>query len=310
MLYVMVSLLSMGVLGRLSPVEAAASTEEQAVKKAISLLQDSFNGRDFLSLSGEVDFEYMYIPVGTARPPHSYTLSSLLHPTPAPAAPDTGVVVAPGKVQEALTLQEALDQLAPAIRDTLVLNEPNVQRIVLVGMGFDIDGAVVSPSVAAGAGAASATGLAPAEEQPDPLKVDLAALKGHNLSPTTLRIEQELALFRPKYYGTRREEVSTATAEYSLAERRLLRWDVKYLFKQMPSYVLLHLVPLSIVVEGDGAVAQVEYSFGAQGDSPAARVFTERTVAPMTLKLAKTAAGWRIQEMAVFVSRMREIAQL
>ena len=37
------------------------SVEEQAVKKAISWFQDSFNGRDRLSLSVEVDFEYLYI---------------------------------------------------------------------------------------------------------------------------------------------------------------------------------------------------------------------------------------------------------
>ncbi len=274
------------------------SVEEQAVRQAISLLRDSFNGRDFLSLSGEVDFEYMYIPVGTARPPHNYTLSSLLHPAPEPVAPDTGVAIT-----SPVTLEEALDYLPSAVRDTLVLNPPNVQRIVLLGKGFQIiaDGDArppVPPSVA------------PAEEKPDPLGVDLAALEGRNLASTSLHIKQELALFRPKYYGTRREEVSTATAEYSLAERRLLRWDVKYLFRQMPAHVLLRLVPLSIAVAGDKATAEMEYSFGSMGDSPASRVFTERAVAPMTLRLAKTTAGWRIQEMAVFIALMREIAQL
>ena len=80
-----------------------------------------------------------------------------------------------------------------------------------------------------------------------------------------------LALRPPPPGAVYRQEITTAAQDYALAARRLLRWDLAYLFEALPAEVMLQLKPLEIAVQGEAATMTVAYGFGLDVDTAITR---------------------------------------
>lgn len=315
-------------------VQAAEEAEEQAVREALRILQDRFNVRDKLSLVGEVDFEYRYVPEDRTRRAGVYTVARLagLYTEPEPTIPDTGQVssaestssdtgwmaaqvsvladtggalTAPEEVlPPARTLEEALQALPAAIRDTLVLRHPpEEQRKLLEWMGR-----LQPASPPAGPSTAPTEPAEPVrEELPELLGADAQQLIGRNR-----RAEEEglvLVLRRPPPNHQYREDITVAAQEYSMAERRLLCWDLDYLFESVPPEVSLFMTPTAISIQGTQAEVTVACEFRSMADTPLSAPYVGRG-GTLILRWRRSGEEWRLEQVRAFVDQIRATAGL
>ena len=209
------------------PTAAAPTDDDAAIRATLRVLVDRFNTRDAVSLGGEVDYEYIYLP-------------------PDFHAKDAFVV-------QRLAGREAKE--APK--------------------GPDLQGAAVSQLV------------------------------GRNKGPHVASAAV-LALRPPPPGAAYRQEITTAAQDYALAARRLLRWDLAYLFEVLPAEVMLQLKPLEIAVQEEAATVTVAYGFGLDVDTARGQAFTART-GTLTLSLRRLGAGWRLEDPQAFVARLRAV---
>ena len=313
--------------------EEVENAEELAVREALRILQDRFNVRDKFSLVGDVDFEYHYMPEKGTRRPGVYSVARLagLHPEPESTVPDTGKVSSPqtkapdterisspvsalsdtggalsfpeGNLPPARTLEDALQNLPAAIRDTLVLHPPEKQRTFLIWMGFLQPVTPSSEQLAAPAESVESVH----DEPPDLLGVDASQLMGRN--QRTAEDGLVLVLRRPPVNHRYREDITTAAQEYNMVERRLLRWDLDYLFESIPPEVSLFMDPATVSVQGTWAEVTVTCELRTMVTTPLSAPYDGRS-GTLTLRWLKLEEEWRLEQLRTFVDQIRSMAGL
>ncbi|MEW6751951.1 MAG: hypothetical protein AB1505_13385, partial [Candidatus Latescibacterota bacterium] len=92
--------------------------------------------------------------------------------------------------------------------------------------------------------------------------------------------------------------VTQIATEHSLAERRLMRLDLRDFHARLSSNVELKLAVEDLREEGDTAVARVRWGFVDWEAGGATEARTQE------LRLTRVAGGWRIQQAWDFLSQV------
>jgi len=99
--------------------------------------------------------------------------------------------------------------------------------------------------------------------------------------------------------------VTTAEAEYTVAERKAIRDELKALFRQIPPEVQLFFKPLSITVSGGRARVECEYYFKAKTLTPEAKEYL-KTRGTVTVRFKKVGGQWNIEQVKGIIDEVRE----
>ncbi len=99
--------------------------------------------------------------------------------------------------------------------------------------------------------------------------------------------------------------VTTAEAEYTLAERKEMRDDLKELFREIPPEVQLFFKPVSATVSDGTATVECEYYFKAKTPTPEAKEYL-KTKGTVTVRFKKVGEQWNIEQVKGFVDEVKE----
>ena len=99
--------------------------------------------------------------------------------------------------------------------------------------------------------------------------------------------------------------MTTAEAEYTVAERKEIRDQLKALFRQIPPEVQLFFKPLSITVSGGRARVECEYYFKAKTLTPEAKEYL-KTRGTVTVRFKKVGGQWNIEQVKGIIDEVRE----
>ena len=98
--------------------------------------------------------------------------------------------------------------------------------------------------------------------------------------------------------------ITTAEAEYTVAERKEIRDELKALFRQIPPEVQMFFKPLSITVSGGTARVECEYYFKAKTPTRRSKKFVN-TRGRITFTLNRDGQAWRVKQVKGFVEGVR-----
>jgi len=136
---------------------------------------------------------------------------------------------------------------------------------------------------------------------------ELLGADAQNLIGRNRRAGEEglvLVLRRPPPSYRYREDITTAAQDYSMAERRLLRWDLDYLFESIPPEVSLFMTPTALSIQGTQAEVTVDYEFRTMVDTPLSASYAGQG-GTLVLRWRKIGEEWHLEQLRTFVDQIR-----
>jgi len=111
---------------------------------------------------------------------------------------------------------------------------------------------------------------------------------------------------KPKgFAGKLHHMVTTAEAEYTVAERKAIRDELKALFRQIPPEVQMFFKPLNITVSGGRATVECQYYFKAKTPTQRSKRFVNRR-GRITFTMTGHGGVWKVRKVKGVVEEVRE----